>query len=298
MEKYAVIDLGSNTFHLLIAQLGADRQFNNIYRNRVYSGLARTGIGTITEASFEDGLAILRGFKEEIDKYEVKRVKVVGTEMLRLAPNGHEFVQKVFEQTGLAIEIISGQQEAEYIYLGVKQLFPDSSYVIMDIGGGSVEFIQVRDGEPVQMESLPIGVAVLYLRFHLNDPISDQERQELEAFLQGHTRFLAQATKDEPLEELIGSSGVFETFFDLMEVPFDTVLDAEMVVNRLDHLIKTSLDERLKMDTIPKPRKKMIIVASILLKFVLELTSVKRIRYSANSLKEGLLYAMIQEKEL
>lgn len=298
MTKIAVIDLGSNTFHLLIAQLGADHQLTPIYRKRVFARLARGGIGLISPTSFREGLAALREFKEALDAHQVAQVKVVGTEMLRLAPNGADFVREVFEQTGLKVEIISGLREAEYIYLGVKQLFPKSSYLVMDIGGGSVEFILVKDGQQTWMVSLPIGIAVLYFRFHLSDPISASELTALQDFLSEKTVGLAEAIEEHPIEELIGASGVFETFFDVLEVPSDMAIEASKVHEKLELLIQTSLEERQQIDTIPKTRKKMIIVASVLLKFVLQLTSVKRIRYSPNSLKEGLLYSIIQDTKL
>ncbi len=297
MEKYAVIDLGSNTFHLLIAQLEADLQFTTVVRKRVFARLARTGIGVISDASVQEGLRILREFKAIIDQHQVSKTKVLGTEMLRLAPNGAEFARQVYEQTGLQIEIISGLQEAEYIYLGVKQLYPNSSYLIMDIGGGSVEFILVKDGQRTWMSSVPIGIAVLYFQFHLSDPISDQELANLRQFLTEKTVHLAEAVEDEPVEELVGASGVFETFFDILGVPSEKEIDTQAIQKRLEQLIKSSYDERMEMDSIPKTRKKMIIVASVLLEFVLKLTSVKRLRYSPNSLKEGLLYSLIQEKE-
>jgi len=298
MEKFAVIDLGSNTFHLLIVQLEADHQFSVVYRKRVYARLARTGIGVISDLSFQEGLRILQQFKDTIDQHQVKKIKAVGTEMLRLAPNGSDFVQQAYKQTGLQIEIISGLKEAEYIYMGVKRLHPKSSYLIMDIGGGSVEFILVIDGRQVWLTSIPIGIAVLYFRFHLSDPIADEELALLRHFLSEKTIHLAEALAEQPVEELIGSSGVFETFFDLLGAPSEKEIDALVIQSRLKELITSSYDERLEMDEIPKMRKKMIIVASVLLEFVLEQTSVKRVRYSPNSLKEGLLYAMIQENKI
>ena len=296
MEKFAVIDLGSNTFHLLIAQLEPDHSFSVVHRNRVYARLARTGIGVISESSFQEGLRILQEFKATIDQYQVKKTKVVGTEMLRLAPNGAAFVQQVHAQTGLQVEIISGLQEAEYIYLGVKQLYPNKTYLIMDIGGGSVEFILVKDGVQTWLTSVPIGIAVLYFRFHLSDPMAEQELKALRQFLSEKTVHLAEALAEEPIEDLMGASGVFETFFDILGAPAEKAINAQSILKKLEKLIISSYDDRLKMESIPKTRKKMIIVASVLLEFVLKLTSVKRLRYSPNSLKEGLLYAMIQEK--
>ncbi len=298
MKNIAVIDLGSNTFHLLIAQLGEDGQWTPIHRHRVFARLARTGMGPISEEAFREGLKTLRVFKQEIDEFQVSHVKVVGTEMLRLASNGAEFVKQVKEQIGLEIEIISGLQEAEYIYLGVKQLRGDASYLIMDIGGGSVEFILVKDGVQKWMASFPIGIAVLYFRFHVNDPISAQELAALTDYLASQTVHLAEAIQDDPVEELVGASGVFDTFFELVGIPSDGEIDALDIRQKLKKLIQTTYAERMEMKTIPKTRKKMIIVSSVLLEFVLRLTSVKRIRYSPNSLKEGLLYSMIQENEL
>ena len=226
----AVVDLGSNTFHLLIVA-PIDDTLQEIYRKRVYARLARSGIGLISDTAFQKGVDVLIEFKKEIDKHNVSRIKVVGTEMLRLAPNGGDFVRKVKEKTGFDIEIISGNQEAEYIFKGVEPLLPSGALLIMDIGGGSVEFIIVIDGKKKWLISLPIGIAVLYFDFQHSDPIQTPDLAVLEGFLAKKLKPLKNAIQRYPINELIGASGAFETFFDVLGYVKSISINSKYIFN-------------------------------------------------------------------
>ncbi len=289
----AVIDLGSNTFHLVVVQYNVDNGFLELYRERVYARLARSGIGVITEVAFEKGLKTLLHFKEILLQHNVVKSKIVGTEMLRIAPNGADFVRKVHDQTGFSIEIISGEQEADYIFQGVQHSFPNATYLIVDVGGGSVEFIIVKDGNREWLTSVPIGIAVLYFQYKQSDPIEQEELLKIESFLNQQLMSLRQQLNNYNIEVLVGASGVFETFFDVEGEAFDSYLDASSFKIKLASMIHSKLEEREAMSSIPKVRKKMMVVAAILVKAVLDGTSIKRIRFSPNSLKEGLLYELL-----
>ena len=143
LNRYAIIDLGTNTFHLLVAEQQLDNSFKELYRKRYFVKLAEEGIETIGQASLQRGLVALQHFRQVIDELQVKKVKAIGTAALRTATNGPAFVQQVKEDFAISIELITGSQEAAYIHQGVAMAVPfqEENYLLMDIGGGSVEFI-------------------------------------------------------------------------------------------------------------------------------------------------------------
>ncbi|HMU04396.1 MAG TPA: hypothetical protein PJ990_12270, partial [Saprospiraceae bacterium] len=168
MKKIAVIDLGSNTFHLLIVKLGDDHTFETTYRERVFTGLSDGGIDIISNEKLAFGLETLRHFKNRLDEYQVIELKVIGTAVLRKASNRQLFIDEANKILNAHINIIDGQKEAEYIYKGIMLLpvLRVGTHLIMDIGGGSTEFILVSDGKKLWSESYTLGVGVLHNLFH------------------------------------------------------------------------------------------------------------------------------------
>ena len=165
MKKYGVIDLGTNTFHLLIIETDDTDAFREIYREQHFVKLAEDGIGTIGAAPYARALKVMQDFEEVLDKQQVSGLCAFGTAALRTARNGQAFIEEVKTLTGIEVELITGDREAELIHKGVLQAVPFSSecWLIMDIGGGSVEFIIADKNEMYWAQSFPIGVAVLFI---------------------------------------------------------------------------------------------------------------------------------------
>lgn len=133
----AVIDLGTNTFHLIIAELSATEP-NILYKTNVpvKLGEGRINDNVIIPAAFERGIATLKEFKQEIEKHQVDVVKAIATSAIRSAENGQDFVKAAREQAGIEISIVDGNQEADYIYHGVKATgLINCTSLIIDIGG-------------------------------------------------------------------------------------------------------------------------------------------------------------------
>lgn len=300
MKRYAVIDLGTNTFHLLIAQQKETGQLMEVYRERIYVHLAEEGIKTIGPAPFRRGLDALQKFQTILARYPVKKVKAFGTAALRTASNSPEFIAKINATTGIKIEIIPGQEEARLIYLGVKQVvnFHKGFDLIMDIGGGSVEFIIANKEEVKWAESFPIGVAVLYNQFHKNDPISNTEIDKLESFLASTLQTLSDALKKFPITRLIGASGTFDVLEDnLTDTPQRqdvTTFPVSKYQSFHKQIVAMTLEERLQKDKLPNTRADLIVVALLLINTILKLSNAKDIVVSSYAMKEGMLQEMIQ----
>ena len=162
--KKAVIDLGTNTFNLLIGSVFGDK-LEIIYCEKEAVLLGMNGInnGSIAEDAWMRAMQTLFRFKKRCEKQNVDEIIGFGTSALRGAKNGELFVKEVYENIGIRIHIISGSQEAQLIYRGVRWLFDfKQAATIMDIGGGSTEFIAANAGGIVEAQSFDIGVSRLY----------------------------------------------------------------------------------------------------------------------------------------
>ena len=143
------------------------------------------GIEHISQAAQDRLYDALGHFREVIDEHEVETVRAVGTEALRTATNGAGILDYISTNYDIDIEIVSGEREAQLIFQGVSQVvdLDHNSSIIIDIGGGSVEFIQVIDGKVTQLVSIPIGIARLYDQFHQSEPISPDQIARIYAHL-------------------------------------------------------------------------------------------------------------------
>jgi exopolyphosphatase/guanosine-5'-triphosphate,3'-diphosphate pyrophosphatase len=291
--RRAVIDLGTNTFNLLIA----DTQTHQILF-QTKEGVA-LGMGGINEKRISPdaqarALKTLQQFKVLCDQWEVAQIHAIGTSALRDAQNAADLVQKVADELAIQIEIITGLQEANLIYKGVALTYPfEQPALIMDIGGGSTEFIAADSKGPFVAQSFDIGVSRLFQHFTFQDPYSQEDIQRVEAYLAQHCQpFFEQALP----EILIGASGSFETFYELLEGSFFEAngqaqkVNTEHFFKMLDQIIASTQAERDANPHIIAIRKRMAPLAAIKTRWVLQKTQAKQIFISPNSLKEGVLF--------
>lgn len=300
-ERIAVIDLGSNTFHLLICEIAEDKSWTVIYKKRIYVKLASGGVDLIDVNSARRGLSAMRNFSSLIKSHGVSRTKSIATAALREATNGISIAKKFTSATGLAIDIIDGQREAGYILKGIQAALPplDCNGLIMDIGGGSVEFILFKGNTIAFKESYKIGVAILHRRFHLSDPMSAEEIAALENHLEETLGALLKVIKTSGDYYLIGASGSFEVINDILTKYSADTHWSELDTNGLDvyltRIIASSTAERRQIPEIPPERIDYIVVAFILIRFVFRHIPPKKLFYCDFALKEGVLVEMVEE---
>jgi exopolyphosphatase/guanosine-5'-triphosphate,3'-diphosphate pyrophosphatase len=305
-KRIAVMDLGTNTFHLLIAEGPADN-FTTIFKATEAVKLGEGGInqGTIQPAAFTRGLAAMQRFQDQILDHRVTNVKAIATSAIRSAANGQDFIDQVKETTGIQIELINGEQEAGYIYKGIDAsgCLNDSNALIMDIGGGSVEFIIANSDEVLWKQSFEIGAARLMDKFHQTDPIPVASIKELTRYLDGKLMELfAAAIKYKPTT-LIGSSGAFESFAEIIELKKGRKFNLEQtkvyefdtddLLDLIELLIKSTHALRASMKGIIPVRVDMIVVASLLTIYMMQKLGLTDVTMSTYSLKEGVLAQML-----
>ena len=295
-KKIAVIDLGTNTFNLLIAEIDDTGKVQILHKDRRYVMLAEDGIERIGVAAFQRGLDAMEDFRQILAERGVTKSIPFGTAALRTAQNGVDFAAAVLQKTGMQINIISGDLEAELICKGVRNAYPhmESTCLIMDIGGGSVEFILCDASKVFWAQSFPIGVAVLKNHFHHQDPMAEAEINLLFEYLGQQLSPLKTALKQFPTQHLIGASGTFDVLEAIYAPHRENQTYNTLELSDIQHFTKrilpTTMAERLADETIPDNRCSMIVVAMLLMDFILQIADIQKVTVSGYAMKEGILF--------
>lgn len=300
MSKVAIIDMGTNTFHLLIAETEAGN-FNIIHREKVPVKLGMGGINRnlITDAAIDRALATMKAFKKTLDAVVVNQVLAFGTSAMRNAANGADVSKRIEVETGIKTNIISGIQEAEYICHGARAAIEmgEQKHAIMDIGGGSVEFIIANQTELFWSHSFEIGGQRLLERFQKHDPILPEEVQSLFNYFDTELKPLVEQLKKYQPKVLIGSSGTFDTLSDIYcfrnDIPVTEAPETPFSIKAFDEIYEELLVKdraaRMQIPGMIEMRVDMIVVACCLIKYFLQVHRFDAIRVSSYSLKEGVL---------
>tara|TARA_B100000609_G_scaffold136095_1_gene108841 strand:+ start:1242 stop:2138 length:897 start_codon:yes stop_codon:yes gene_type:complete len=290
----AVIDIGTNTFNLLIANRSKSG-LTIIESHKVAVSLGMGGIneGVLADDAIQRALDAFEKFRGILLNYPVVQPILIATSAVRDAKNATEFTAAIFDRFAWSVTVVSGMKEAELIYKGVGLCYDFKEHtLIMDIGGGSTEFIEANNEGICSEVSLNIGVSRLYQGFSVNDPFTAKDVLQIESFLDERSMGFF---SDKSIPALLGSSGTFETFYELMyKKPFPksnkiVELGLESFTKMLDELIYSSLAERNKNEFIIPIRKKMAPFAAVKTRWVLRKIKPKRILISPFSLKEGVL---------
>ncbi len=298
--RIAVIDLGTNTFNLLIADVNASN-FNIVHNSKEGVALGMGGINEKTIHSDAEMRATdaFEKFSSIIKSFHVDKAIGFGTSAIRDAYNGKEFALRLEERFGIPIEIIDGKREAELIYKGVTWIVEvDKPALIMDIGGGSTEFIRVSKNEEIQSCSLDIGVSRAYQSFQFQDPLSEEDCEKLLAWFEEKSDELTQFSN---CTILIGASGSFETFYEMVHNEVfpskmeSIYLEKEELTETLNWTLKSTHSEREDHPFIIPIRRKMAPIAAMKTKWVLDKFGIDQVIICPFSLKEGVLREIAEQ---
>ncbi|MGY3089232.1 exopolyphosphatase/guanosine-5'-triphosphate,3'-diphosphate pyrophosphatase [Hymenobacter sp. UYAg731] len=308
-RRLALIDLGTNTFHLLVVEISKTPGEKPLVLLRTKAGvrLGEGGIsqGIIAPDAYTRALHTLAGFKEEMELHEVTEVRATATSAMRVTKNGPDLVREIFEKTGIQVNVIPGEREAELICAGVRQAVDlgEAAQLIMDIGGGSVEFIIANQTTIFWKQSFEIGAQRLLDQF-FPDPSGVFPAEAVEAeqrYLSTVLEPLIEAVRRYRPASLVGASGSFDSLADMQigqlrsesELPSCTELAPESFQSSYRHLLSGNHEQRKALPGILPMRADMLVVAAVLIDFVLGISEITRIRTSAYALKEGLLAEML-----
>ncbi len=294
-ERRAVIDLGTNTFNLLVADIKSDRiAIVHTERIPVMIGMGGINKGFISEDAMSRAKQALRIYCDECNKLGVQHKLGFGTSAIRDAENRSELIDFADEELGLTIRAITGEEEADLIFKGVSWAhnFSNDPAVIMDIGGGSTEFIEADQSGIKGLKSLNIGVSRIFQELGKPAEFDKNEIRQVYDFLGQYTDQLKQLTGP---NTMIGASGTFETFFEMIfEMPYgnpETTIELPMDKLRevLEWSIHSSYKERLDHPWVTDIRKSMLPIAAIKVHWAIDTLKAEKVLVSPYSLKEGAL---------
>ncbi len=305
--RIAIVDCGTNTFNLLIADT-TDAGWSVVFQNKLPVKLGMGGFANheITPSRFVRGLDALFCHNHNILNFESERIHVFATSAIREAKNGSEFVEKARKLFDLNITVIDGGREAELIYTGVSKTIDlgEKPALIMDIGGGSTEFIIANKNQIFWKKSFLLGVSRLHERISPSQRMTNEEVKALHDILDIELKPLQEAVDQYEITRLIGSSGSFDTLFELYvegtnqknfvhqlsnEIPMETFPGIHA------WLMGSTFEERMKHPVIPAIRAEYMPLASFLVNYVLGMKKFEKLYHSAYSLKEGAMIELMEK---
>ncbi|MCS6823757.1 MAG: phosphatase [Cytophagaceae bacterium] len=309
-QRIAVIDLGTNTFHLLIVEASADGNIDILFSEKKASRIGKGGISQsiITEDAIVRAIENIRYFRQIINQYEPAKIYAMATSAFRNASNGTHVAQLIYEETGITIEIISGEREAEYIYYGVKLAVPLSMEpsLIVDIGGGSVEYIIGNNEKIFWKKSIEMGGQRLLDMFQKNDPITPEEIENLIQYFNITLLELDLAIHQYKPTTFIGSSGSFDTLSEMdikhkgilydLDKEKNYTLSSQSFNYFYQLLIRKNRAERMLIPGMIELRVDMIVVSSVLIHYILSKYNFPHIVTSTYAMKEGVIAQLISGK--
>jgi exopolyphosphatase/guanosine-5'-triphosphate,3'-diphosphate pyrophosphatase len=297
-ESYAALDLGSNSFHMIVAKYVNGRiQIVDRIKKMILIASGLDDNDKLSDESMSRALECLEEFAQRIREIPRMNVRVVGTNTLRRAKNGKRFVSNARKALGHSIEVISGREEARLIYLGVANTVYDDSYrrMVVDIGGGSTEIIIGKGFEIHKMESFYIGCVSMTRKYFATGSITKKNlnsailnvRQELEVV-------------EAPFEKLgwdkaIGSSGTILAINDIVKNKdwSSNGISLESLNHLKEEIITAGSIEKIELPGLSSNRKPVFIGGLTVLIGIFETFGLEHMDVSDGALREGLLHDLI-----
>ncbi|MDQ7989145.1 MAG: exopolyphosphatase [Candidatus Dactylopiibacterium sp.] len=292
------VDLGSNSFRL---------QIGKVRGNQIYplDGLKESvrlaaGLGTdkmLDEAAQQRGLAALRLFNERLRSFPREAVRAVATNTLRVARNAPAFLLRAEEALGFPIEVIAGREEARLIYVGVAHTLPDPGrqQLVVDIGGGSTEFIIGRDFEALHLESLYMGCVSFSLRYFPDGAITRAALHEAETAAGTQLDAIAATYRATGWELAVGSSGSAKALVDVLELNgfSEGGITREGLTRLRAVLLKAGHVDKLDLEGLRADRLPVFLGGFAIMSAVFKALEVDRMVFSEGALRLGVLYDLL-----
>lgn len=293
----ATIDLGSNSFHMLLAKIDDDKV-------RVLEQLGEkvqlaAGINQdlqLDAASMERGYECLKRFAQFVSDMPLDCVRVVGTNALREARNRKVFIKQAEEILKHPIEIISGREEARLIYLGVAHTLRSSKEkrLVIDIGGGSTEIIVGRDLDTLLLESLQMGCVSYGKRFLMGEKLTANRYAQAYTSARLELMSVEQSIQKMGWQEIVGCSGTIKAIANACKfagfVTADADITREGIIWLKQEILKLGDVEKLDIDGIKNDRKAILPSGLAILEAVFDALNLDKMVYSEGALREGVLY--------
>lgn len=298
-ELIAAIDIGSNSFHLAIARLdhGEVRKVASMSEKvQLAAGLDENNI--LSEEAQQRGLDCLNRFVGRLESVPESRLRIVATNALRQAENAAVFIQEANELLPKPIEIIAGREEARLIYLGVSHTNASSDQrLVIDIGGGSTEFIIGQQFEPILTESLQMG-CVAFTKAHFQDGfITEKAFEKAIAAARKEILVISNRYQKTGWDSVVGSSGTVKAVRNVLvaqgwadeqeRITYKGVKKLEKLLLKCEHI------DHINLEGVKEHRKAVFPAGVAVLLAVMKILNIETITYSDGALREGVMYDML-----
>lgn len=304
--RTGIIDCGTNTFNLLIAEREG-KQWECLFSGKINVRLGRGGFGSgvIRKERMARGVDAIISYFETLLSYRVDEVVVIATSAVRDAENARDFIRLVKAKTGLEVRVVDGFKEAELIFDGVRQTVEptDENLLVMDIGGGSTEFIIANQSGILWKQSFPLGVSRIYEYLQPSDSLKDNERSKLDETLNKALKPLMQALALHPTQRLIGASGSFDTLVAMLfaaqaEQPNERSNEITLTEFELMHhkMLNSTFEERIRIPGMLPIRADTMPLATSLIHYTIQNCGIKHVAQSSYALKEGVMAQLIEQR--
>jgi len=309
-KRIAAIDIGTNSFHLIVVELVSPQgRFRILDREK---HIVRLGSGTadmkhLAPEAMERGIQVLRQFKMIADAAHAP-VRAIATSAVREALNRDEFLRNVLAETGIKIEIASGFEEARLIHLGILQALPvfRKKILVIDIGGGSTEFIVGQGRNIAYSNSVKLGAVRLTQRFLPEGKFTNKGLQECERFITGMLAPIVRNIRTHTYDVVVGSSGTIGNITNIARMkrggnpdyPINnTVVTRKEVSGFLNELcLKKETADRVHIKGLDPARADIIIAGTVLLHTIMKQLHIPSLIFSDYALREGIILDTIEHQ--
>lgn len=307
-RRMCAIDLGTNSFHAVIVDIYPDRSYRTIdsLKEMVELG-SDVASHRLSPESMQRGIDALRKIRTLCDSNDVEHIIAYATSAIRESENGGDFIQRAIDETGIKVQAIPGSREAELIGFAVQHgmYLSNEPVLVMDIGGGSVEYIITNRDHFYFLDSQKIGVSRMSAQFVRGDIVTRQEVQALRDYYKAHLKDLTVAMRRYPIETLIGSSGTMQNLAQMIAVKKKK--DVSLTLNEFEYtaeefkrfyegFIKLNRRDRLLVSGLDEKRVDFIVPGLVLVDLVIELFDIKSIRTSTEALREGIIISYMHRE--
>jgi exopolyphosphatase/guanosine-5'-triphosphate,3'-diphosphate pyrophosphatase len=308
--RIAVIDLGTNTFNLLIVDVDENRQHHSVFNTKIAVKIGEGAMvkGLLQPEPMARGKKALAEYLTIISEHKCDETLAFATSAIRSTSNGHVFVEEVKQELGLEIKVIDGDEEAQLIYEGVDLAvkFEKEPMVVMDIGGGSTEFIIADENEVLWKKSYDLGISRILQMLEPNDPVQPSDLENLNKLFDEQLGELLANCEKHSVKTMIGSSGSFDSFTEMLwakegiDRSASSIESLEFDLDKLKDLhhwlITYDYDHRKTIPGLVEMRVETIHLASYMVQWVMRKCNLERLLLSSYALKEGVLHRVMDNR--